>query len=184
MSVMEPFSIGVVPVLRLLNRRLVERLNCEPNQGALWRAETGQLACSKQGALRVIWRLVGGPIELGPVGAQGDAAKADNIGRRHPVIEAQIRAIDPRTSGLTDEDVNMAELVQRQILWVLRERLSGDVEIKDLHEFWDEYTESPAQNQVMQRLRFGLRVLVPDDPYNLQPYTETTATGVLTASQK
>lgn len=179
---MQPFSIGVVPVLLRLNQRLVERLSYDANAGAMWAVDTGQLACSRSGALRVIWRLIGGPIELGPVGAQGDAAKADNIARRHPVIEAQIRAIDPRTSGLTAEDVNMAELVQRQLLWVLRERHSGDVEIKDLHEYWDEYTDSPAQNQVMLRLRFGLRVLVPDDPYNLQPYTETTATATLATS--
>lgn len=171
---MRPFSIGVIPVLVKLNVRLLERLNSEPAQPALWRIDTGQLALSRMGAYRVIWVLRGGPLEKGVPGVQGQAAPAAVIATRMVQIRAEIRCVREDTQGLTIEDLNFAEYVQRQIIWVLHEQHSGDQELGD--EDWSGYTDSPAQGQVILSQNFTLRINVHDDPYLLVPITSMEVT--------
>lgn len=173
-SPMQPFSIGIIPILKTMTERLLQRLNSEPGQDALWRVDTGQLSLSRTGAYRVIWVLRGGPVTKGVPGEQGQTANARALATRHVTVRAEIRVVDERTQGLTVDDLNVAERVQRQILWVLDEQLSGDDEF--LEEDWSGYTDSPAQGQVILSQSFALDITVQDDPYYLVTPTSMEVT--------
>ena len=107
-GLMEPFPIGLVPWLQLLNKGLVARLNSDARPEAIWKAETGTLQLSRPGAYRVIWQPVGGPVEKASMGQQGDEAVAPKIAERQLRVRAEIRAESTQRVGLTIEDINVA----------------------------------------------------------------------------
>lgn len=176
----QPFSVGLTPILRQLVDRLKQRLNAGAAQEQLWTPEVGALALSKAGAYRVIFSFVGGPVVRSSQ-IQGQEAVARSIAQRKPTVRAEIRAADQRTSGLTEEDNLLAERVLHHLIFVLDEKFSGDDDYG--HENWGETTPSPGRPNVIVQFDFQLVIQVHDDEYLRAPWTGTTVEAALVGGQ-
>lgn len=174
---MNPFPIGAVPLIQLLNQELAARLNSDPQPAGLWSIDLGQLALSKPGAYRIIWRLIGGPVEKASRGQQGDAAVAPKLADRICRLRVEIRSIEPRTVGLTHEDINLAERVQRAVIQVVNAQRSADW--ADGSEDWAQFTEEVGQRQVLFGFEFNVVLNVLDDPYQFKQVETIENTQVL-----
>lgn len=165
MSVMQPFLVGVVPWLTLVNRELLVRLNSDPSQtgAGSWAIDTGQLALSKPGAYRIVWQLIGGSVEKASLGQQGNQAVAPKLADRKPRVRCEIRSNEARSVGLTTEDITLAELVQRAVIQVVNAQRSADW--GGGYEDWARFGEAPDQRQILFGFEFDIWLNVLDDPY-------------------
>jgi hypothetical protein len=173
-TLMQPFLIGAVPLIQLLNRELAARLNSDPQPSGLWTIDLGQLALSKPGAYRIIWRLIGGPVEKASRGQQGFEAAAPMIAHRYCRVRVEIRSIEARTVGLTAEDINLAERVQRAVIQVVNAQRSADYQ--DASEDWAQFTDEVSQRQVLFGFEFTVLLNVLDDPYLFKPIESVEST--------
>lgn len=176
-TLMQPFLIGAVPLLQQINVELAARLNSDPQPSGLWSIDVGQLSLSKPGAYKIIWRLIGGPVEKASRGQQGFEAVAPKLADRFCRVRCEIRSIEARTVGITAEDINLAERVQRAVIQVVNAQRSADW--ADGSEDWGQFTEDVAQRQVLFGFEFVIQLNVLDDPYQFKPIESIEATEVL-----
>jgi hypothetical protein len=118
MSINRPvWPHSTVELLDQINKELADRLNSDPRPSGLWTVETSQHALSKPGALRVVWSIIGGPIERGAQ-YHGLQQPAKCVAARRCTVQAEIRTIEPKTEGFTPDDLRLADEVLRAIILV------------------------------------------------------------------
>lgn len=170
-------------LLRLINRELEQRLNSDPQPATgRWTAEfvNGQYALSKPGAIRVIWSLIGGRIERGAQ-YHGPDQPAKCVALRNCRLQAEIRVVDERSTGLTETDLMLADEVLRAIILVWDHQRPADFDGEEQEEIWDGFTQEPGQRQIICRYRVTPQLLVHDDPWLYKTADTITMQGQLTS---
>lgn len=167
-----------VEVLERINRELVQRLNSDQQPAGLWRIDDSQYALSKPGALRIIWSILGGPIERGAQ-YHGPDMPAKCVAARRCRLQAEIRTIDARTQGFTSSDLMLAEEVLRHVIIVWNKQRPADYDSDEQEEDWGPFTEEPGQRQIICRYRVTPLLLVLGDPYLFKTITSVESAGVL-----
>lgn len=175
MSINRPaWPHSAIQVLQRINAELADRLNADPAPQALWKAESGQLALSKPGGLRVIWSLVGGPIQRGWQ-VQGPDLPARCVGVRKLRLTAEIR--QPGDVGITADTIQRTEEVLRAIVVVWDHQRPADYDEEEQSEDWSAFTSDTGQREVV--VRYSVTILLPvlDDPYLFKTITSVDSVG-------
>lgn len=186
MSITRPsWPHSAVEVLASINRELVDRLNADPSQ-SLWKVETGQLNLSKPGGLRVVWSILGGPIQRGWQ-VQGPDMPARCVGIRKLRLRAEIRTSQTgqtgvTTVGLTADTIQRAEEVLRALVLVWDHQRPADYDEEEQEESWATYTEDPGQREIV--CSFAVSILLPvlDDPHLFKRIDAIDSTGMVVQS--
>lgn len=175
MSINRPaWPHSAIQVLEKINRELVDRLNADPAPQALWKAEPGQLNLSKPGGLRIIWSLVGGPIQRGWQ-VQGPDLPARCVGIRKLRLTAEVR--QPGNVGITTDTIQAAEEVLRALVVVWDHQRPADYDEEEQSEDWSAFTSDPGQREIV--VRYGISILLPvlDDPHLTKTITSVDSVG-------
>jgi hypothetical protein len=177
---------SAVEVLARINRALVDRLNAEPRPQALWTVETGQLNLSKPSGLRIVWSLLGGPVERGAQ-YHGLDMPARCVAVRKCRLQAEIRlnkgaGQQAGAVGITPDDLQAVEEVVRALCIVWDEQRPADYSDSDPEEDWSGFTSEPGQREVVVRVRIQPLLLVLADPYEFKPIESIESTGVVVQS--
>jgi hypothetical protein len=167
-----------IEVLEQIASEVAKRLNSDAQPGALWKVEyqSGQLALSKPGALRVIWSLIGGRIERG-FQAHGQQQPAKCVATRNCRLQAEIRVMDQQNVGITRTDLMLAEEVLRAIILVWDHQRPADFDSEEQEETWEAFTEDVGQREVICRYRVTIQLLVHDDPHLFKTIDSISASG-------
>lgn len=176
-SVMSPFPVGFVPWVTLINAELAARLNADEASRGLWQIDSNQLGLSQPGSYRLNWSLRGGRVEKASRGQQGTEAVAPMLAIRHMRVRCEIRSDNPDSVGITGDDVNLAEQVQRAIIQVVNAQRVADW--GDASEDWGDFTSDVAQHQVIMGFEFDTQLNVLDDPYLFKQINSIENTQVL-----
>lgn len=174
-----PFPHTTVELLKRINKELLARLNSDPQSAGVWSIGKTQFQLSRPGALQVIWSIIGGPLSRGAQ-YQGPDEPAKVVALRRCTLQAEIRTIDARTQGFTDEDVMLAEEVLRALVLTWDHQRPADFdspESPEQEEIWDGFTEDPGQRQIILRYRVTPQLEVHDDPWQFKTITELEAHG-------
>lgn len=173
---------SAVQVLQDINAALLARLNGDVRPGGgLWQVETGQLNLSKPGALRIVWSILGGPIERGRQ-VQGPALPAKCIAERQCRLQAEIRLNKGASQqvgsvGITTDDMQAAEEVIRALCIVWNQLRPADFDGDLQEEEWP-FSDDPAQREIVCRYRVTPQLLVLRDPYLFKQINSIDSTGV------
>jgi hypothetical protein len=168
-----PWPHSAVEIIAQINRGILERLNSDPQPRYLWTVEPNQYHLSAPGAMRVIWSILGGPIERGAqYHGQGQPGRC--VGARRCRLQAEIRTIQPETVGITPEAQLLAEEVVRSLVIVWNKQRPADYDQDLQEEDWGPFTGDPSQREIVCRYRVTPLLLVHGDPY-LFKTIETTA---------
>lgn len=184
MSISRPsWPHSAVEVLASINRELVDRLNADPNPQGLWKVETGQLHLSKPGGLRVVWSLLGGPIQRGWQ-VQGPDMPARCVALRKLRLRAEIRTSQTgqtgvTTVGLTADTIQTAEEVLRALVLVWDHQRPADYDEEEQEESWATYTEDPGQREIVCSFTVSILLPVLDDPHLFKRIDAIDSTGVV-----
>lgn len=160
--------MAVVPVLRSLNALMIERhptLVCA----------IGNAELTRPGNSRLHWYFRRGPI----AGGFQNTPQAKVIAFRRVGLIAEIRHKTLTSQGVSDRDYEDAEEILRSLFIVLDAHMSGDYEVLQAEEEWEETRDGPAGAGVVCRLHIQLSVKVLDDPWQFSKPTSLPAEGVL-----
>lgn len=178
MSIMRPvWPHSAIEVLTQINSALIKRLNSDAQPSGLWRCENGQLNLSKPGQLRIIWSILGGPIQRG-VQYHGPDQPARCVAARQCRLQAEIRTNEPRTQGITDDDIKLAEEVLRALIIVWNQQRPADFDEDQQEEQWDGFNENPGQREIVVRYLVTPLLLVHADPYQFKQIETVESTAV------
>lgn len=165
--------MGLVPVLRRINARLIELCASKGIPGMA--CEIGNAASTKPGHPRLTWIWGRGQIEGG---VQMDSG-AKTIALRHPQVVARIQSKLQGAPGVSDRDYEQAEEILRLLFIALDELCPGDYE--PVNEDWSRTQDGPAGGGVVVEVALRISVKVLDEPWTLttQPPTPEPAGGEL-----
>lgn len=174
---------SAVEVLQQINAALLARLNGDVRPGGgLWTVETGQLNLSKPGGLRIVWSILGGPIQRGAQ-YQGPYQPAKCIAVRQCRLQAEIRlnkgaAQQVGAVGIAPDDIQTAEEVIRALCVVWNQLRPADFDEDLQEEQWDKFNEDPGQREIVCQYRVTPLLLVLRDPYLFKQIDSIDTTGV------
>lgn len=165
-----------VEVVQQLNAALLQRLNSDPQPGALWRIDDTQMGLSKPGALRLIWVIEGGSISRGWQ-THGPDMPAGCIAIRNLRARCEIRVVQTAGQGIDARALQLTEEVLRALLIVWNEQRPADYDGEEPEEQWDNFTGETAQREIVAQFRITLQLLVLGDPYLLKQIQSIDSTG-------
>lgn len=182
MSINRPAWVhSAVEVLQLINKPLVQRLNSDARPLGLWIVEMGQLNLSKTGGgLRLVWSILGGPIDPGNPFAQQDPEQpAKTYAFRNCTVRADIGVDSPGTVGITADDIQQAEEVLRALIITINDKRPADK--KSQIERWAGFTGNPGVRAICCQYEVTLVLSVLGDPILYKDITEADFTAVVGA---
>jgi hypothetical protein len=172
-----------VEALDKVNGDLIQRLNSDARPQGLWILETGQLNLSKAGGgLRIVWSILGGPIERGFPFAHDDPEQpAPCVAIRQCRLRADIGVDNPNTVGITSDDIKQAEEVLRALMIVWNKNYPADFDKAAQQERWTGFTGNPGVRQICCQYEVTLELTVLGDPYLYKTITEADQSQVIGA---
>lgn len=92
-------------------------------------------------------------------------------------IRAEIRAPAIQQAGIDVRILEAVEEVLRAVIITVNKYRPADYDIDEQEESWGDFSESPAQREIVCQYRWTLECLVLGDPYLTKPINQIDATG-------